>query len=72
MGNNVVFLPILIKEVCVVDRYVGDQIESGKASVAISITYFNPSKTLKENDVNKVEAELLEMLSKKYSIVIRS
>lgn len=64
------FSPI-IKEVYVVDRYVGNQIKAGKASIAISITYFNPTKTLKEDSVNKVEKELLEMLSQKYSIVIR-
>ena len=70
--NDIKNFNSIIKEVYVVDRYVGDQMESGKASVAISITYFDSTKTLKENDVNRVEAELLEMLSKKYSIVIRS
>lgn len=70
--NDIKNFSSIIKEVYVVDRYVGDQIKAGKTSIAISITYFNPKKTLKEDDVNKVEAELLEMLSKEYSIVIRS
>jgi len=70
--NDIKNFDSIIKEVSVVDRYVGNQIKEGEVSIAISIIYFNPNKTLKEDNVNKVEKELLEMLSQKYSIVIRS
>lgn len=62
----------IIKDVSVADRYIGDQIDEGKSSIAISITYFDPNMTLKEEDVNKLESNLLAMLSEKYSIFLRS
>ncbi len=61
----------IIQNVNVVDRYIGEQVEEGKCSVAISITYFDPKKTLKEEDVNSVEKDLLETLERDFSIALR-
>ena len=62
----------IIQNVDVVDRYVGEQVEEGKQSIAISITYYDPNKTLREEDINSVEKSLLEMLSTRFNITLRS
>ena len=61
----------IIQNVDVVDRYVGEQVKEGKQSIAISITYYDPNKTLRE-DINAVESSLLEMLKTRFSIELRS
>ena len=61
----------IIQNVEVVDRYVGEQVEEGKQSIAISITYYDINKTLKEEEINSVESSLLEMLKNKFSINLR-
>ena len=62
----------IIQNVDVVDRYVGEQVKEGKQSIAISITYYDPNKTLREEDINAVESSLLEMLKTRFSIELRS
>ncbi|WP_297286322.1 phenylalanine--tRNA ligase subunit beta [uncultured Brachyspira sp.] len=62
----------IIQNVDVVDRYVGEQVKEGKQSIAISITYYDPNKTLREEDINSVESSLLEMLKTRFSIELRS
>ena len=61
----------IIQNVEVVDRYVGEQVEEGKQSIAISITYYDINKTLKEEEINSVESALLEMLKTRFSINLR-
>ncbi|MBW5396171.1 phenylalanine--tRNA ligase subunit beta [Brachyspira pilosicoli] len=62
----------IIQNIDVVDRYVGEQVKEGKQSIAISITYYDPNKTLREEDINAVESSLLEMLKTRFSIELRS
>lgn len=62
----------IIQNVEVVDRYVGEQVAEGKQSIAISITYCDINKTLKEEDINSVESALLEMLKNRFSITLRT
>lgn len=62
----------IIQNVDVVDRYVGEQVKEGRQSIAISITYYDPNKTLREEDINSVESSLLEMLKTRFSIELRS
>lgn len=62
----------IIQNVDVVDRYVGEQVKEGKQSIAISITYYDPNKTLREEDINAIESSLLEMLKTRFSIELRS
>lgn len=61
-----------IQNVLVVDRYVGEQAGEGKESIAISIMYFDPNRTLREEDINGVERNLIDSLKNKFSIVLRS
>ena len=62
----------IIQNVDVVDRYVGEQVGEGKQSIAISITYYDPNKTLREEDINNAERSLLEMLKTRFNISLRS
>ena len=62
----------IIQNVEVVDRYVGEQIGENKQSIAISITYYDPNKTLREEDINTAEKSLLEMLNTRFNITLRS
>ncbi len=62
----------IIKYVTVADRYEGPQVEEGKISIAISIVYNDNTRTLLEEDVNKCESSILEMLKNKFDIVLRS
>ena len=61
-----------MQNVSVVDRYIGEQVEEGKQSIAISITYYDPNRTLREDDINSTEASLLEMLKNRFDITLRS
>ena len=80
-SNNIEFSKVIksiskfnniIQNVSVVDRYVGEQLEEGKQSIAISITYYDPNKTLREEDINSVETSLLEMLKTRFDINLRA
>lgn len=55
----------LLKDVRVFDLYEGDKMEEGKKSVAFSLTYFDPEKTLTDEEVinahEKVMAALTEV-----------
>ena len=62
----------IVQNVSVVDRYIGEQVEEGKQSIAISITYYDPNRTLREDDINSTEASLLEMLKNRFDITLRS
>ena len=62
----------IIQNVDVVDRYVGEQIGEGKQSVAISITYYDPNRTLREDDISSIESSLLDMLKTRFNIILRS
>lgn len=62
----------IIQEVKVVDRYVSEQIGEDKQSIAISITYYDPNRTLREEEINTIEKSLLDMLNNKFNIFLRS
>lgn len=52
----------LLKQVRVFDLYEGDKMEEGKKSVAFSLTYFDPEKTLTDEEVTRVHEKVLEAL----------
>lgn len=53
----------LLKDVRVFDLYEGDKMEDGKKSVAFSLTYFDPEKTLTDDEVVKVHDKVLKALA---------
>lgn len=52
----------LLKQVRVFDLYEGDKMEAGKKSVAFSLTYFDPEKTLTDEEVTRAHEKVLTAL----------
>ena len=53
----------LLKDVRVFDLYEGDKMEEGKKSVAFSLTYFDPEKTLTDEEVINAHEKVLAALT---------
>lgn len=53
----------LLKDVRVFDLYEGDNMEEGKKSVAFSLTYFDPEKTLTDEEVANVHEKVRTALT---------
>lgn len=53
----------LLKDVRVFDLYEGDKMEEGKKSVAFSLTYFDPEKTLTDEEVISAHEKVLAALT---------
>ncbi|MFJ8237246.1 phenylalanine--tRNA ligase subunit beta [Ureibacillus sp. NPDC094379] len=53
----------LLKDVKVFDVYEGDKMEAGKKSVAFSLTYFDPERTLTDDEVLNAHNKVLKALS---------
>ncbi len=62
----------LLKDVHLFDLYQGDKIEEGLKSLAFSLMYFDPTKTLTDEEVTKVHGKVLEGLEKELGITLRS
>ncbi len=62
----------IIKNVEVFDVYEGDKIEKGKKSMAITITFLDESKTLKDEEVNLVMKKVTDMLAMRFNAEVRS
>lgn len=61
----------LLKDVHVFDLYEGEHMEPGKKSLAFSLKYFNPEKTLTDEEVTKVHNKVLEAVKEKAGAVLR-
>ena len=53
----------LLKDVKVFDVYEGEKMEPGKKSVAFSLTYFDPERTLTDEDVSTAHNKVLKALA---------
>lgn len=53
----------LLKEVNVFDLYEGEKMESGKKSVAFTLTYFTPERTLTDEEVVAAHDKVVEALT---------
>jgi phenylalanyl-tRNA synthetase beta chain len=61
----------LLKEVYVFDLYEGDRMEEGKKSIAFSLKYVDPERTLTDEEVTKVHNKVLDALKEKAGAVLR-
>ncbi|WP_077214188.1 phenylalanine--tRNA ligase subunit beta [Bacillus dakarensis] len=61
----------LLKEAKVFDLYEGEHMEPGKKSIAFSLRYFNPEKTLTDEEVTKVHDKVLHAVEEKAGAVLR-
>ncbi|WP_339250879.1 phenylalanine--tRNA ligase subunit beta [Sporosarcina sp. FSL W8-0480] len=53
----------LLKDVKLFDLYEGDNVEEGKKSLAFSLTYFDPERTLTDEEVVKAHEKVLKALT---------
>ncbi len=61
----------LLKEVHVFDLYEGERMEAGKKSIAFSLKYFDPERTLTDEEVVKAHDKVLVELKEKSGAVLR-
>ncbi len=61
----------LLKEVNLFDVYEGDKIEAGKKSYAVSFILRDDSKTLKDEEIEKIMKRLLEAFAKNFNAKLR-
>ena len=62
----------LLNSVDVFDVYEGEHVESGYKSVALTMTFVDINKTLKDEEVNNLFEKIYLELQKSYSAKIRS
>ena len=62
----------LISHTQIFDVYVGEHIDEGKKSVAIALTFQDPTKTLDEATINGVMDNILEAVAKEYDAHLRA
>ncbi|MEH7379718.1 phenylalanine--tRNA ligase subunit beta [Bacillus sp. JJ1533] len=62
----------LLRDVTIFDLYEGERMEPGKKSVAYSIKYFDPDRTLTEEEVTKAHDKVLKAVAEKFNATLRS
>jgi phenylalanyl-tRNA synthetase beta chain len=62
----------LVSDLQLFDLYVGEQVPAGKKSVAFRLTYQASDRTLKDEEVDKVQKHILERLSKELGATLRA
>ncbi|MDQ0220115.1 phenylalanine--tRNA ligase subunit beta [Peribacillus cavernae] len=61
----------LLKEASLFDLYEGDHMEPGKKSVAYSLKYFDPERTLTDEEVTKAHNKVLQAVKEKTGAELR-
>ena len=62
----------LVERVTIFDVYSGEQVPPGKKSLAYSITFQSPAHTLTDEEVNKVQQQILDKLSSELGATLRT
>lgn len=62
----------LLKEVHLFDLYEGERMEAGKRSLAFSLKYFDPERTLTDDDITKAHEMVLDAVKEQVGAVLRS
>jgi phenylalanyl-tRNA synthetase beta chain len=62
----------LLKEVAIFDVYEGDRLPEGKKSIAFSLRYFDPERTLTDEEVTTVHEQVVQAVSEKFGATLRS
>lgn len=61
----------LVKSVKVFDLYEGDGLEAGKKSLAFRLIYQDPSRTLKDKEVEKSFKAIIDSINEKFGTYVR-
>lgn len=62
----------LLKEAYLFDLYQGEHMEAGKKSIAFSLKYFDPERTLTDEEVTKAHEKVLQAVKDSYNAELRS
>ncbi|WP_077327343.1 phenylalanine--tRNA ligase subunit beta [Virgibacillus siamensis] len=62
----------LVQDVHIFDVYKGEHLEDGKKSIAISLLYQDPEKTLKDEEVEASYQEIVGKVNDKFDAYVRS
>ena len=63
-------LPLLTR-LALFDVYTGDQIGPGRRSLAWSLTFQAPDRTLRDSEVNELHARIVTEISKRFKAEVR-
>jgi len=63
---------LLVEQVTLFDVYSGEQVPPGKKSLAYRITFQSPTHTLTDEEVDRVQQQILEKLSHELGATLRS
>ncbi|MBO9130585.1 phenylalanine--tRNA ligase subunit beta [Bacillus sp. 165] len=61
----------LLKEVTLFDLYEGEKMEEGKKSLAFSLRYFDPERTLTDEEVTAAHNNVLQAVEEKFGAALR-
>ncbi|NNV06093.1 phenylalanine--tRNA ligase subunit beta [Geobacillus sp. C56-T2] len=61
----------LLKDVALFDVYQGDRLPAGKKSLAFSLRYYDPERTLTDEEVTAVHERVLAAAEKQFGAVLR-
>ena len=61
----------LVERITLFDVYSGEQVPQGKKSLAYRITFQSPTHTLTDEEVNKVQQQILDKLSSGLGATLR-
>ena len=61
----------LVSEITIFDVYSGEQVAPGKKSLAYRVVYQSPTHTLTDEEVNKVQQQILDRLAKELGATLR-
>ena len=62
----------LVKDVQIFDVYQGDNLPEGKKSVAYSLLYQDPEKTLTDEEIEASYQEIIETINKQFNAYVRT
>ena len=62
----------LIKDIKIFDVFEGENIPSGKKSIALKVTLQSDYKTLNENDLTEISNKIVSSVEEKVSAKLRS
>jgi phenylalanyl-tRNA synthetase beta chain len=61
----------LVEEVQIFDVYAGEQVSSGKKSMAYRLSFRSPDHTLTDEEANQVQQQILTRLNQQFGAVLR-
>ncbi|EZP76417.1 phenylalanyl-tRNA ligase subunit beta [Parageobacillus genomosp. 1] len=61
----------LLKEVSIFDVYKGDRLPEGKKSIAFSLRYYDPERTLTDEEVTAVHEKVIQAVEQRFGAILR-